>query len=183
VKIFEMTAQTESGGNPQARPHWLQIVAVGRNPKRTLLRILILVVVCFLLFHFALLPAQVDGISMAPTYKNRSINLINQLAYLWHQPRRGDVVAVRAWAGKHMMLMKRIIGLPGETVSFNDGRVFINGNPLDEPYEKGPCDWTLSPVKLGPNEYFIVGDNRSMRWQDHYFGKVDRDRIVGKMLL
>jgi signal peptidase I len=119
----------------------------------------------------------------AADLKNRAINLINQMAYVWHEPQRGDVVAVRAWAGKHMMLMKRIIGLPGETVTFNNGRVFIDGKLLNEPYEKWPCNWTLPPVQLGPHEYFIVGDNRTMRWQDHYFGKVDRDRIVGKMLL
>ena len=180
-----MPAQTESDA-PKPRPSWLQIIAVGRNPQITLVRIAVLVVVCFVLFHFVLLPAQVDGISMFPTYKNRSINLINQLAYVWHEPQRGDVVAVRAWAGKHMMLMKRIIGLPGETVTFNNGRVFIDGKPLDEPYEDyeaRPCDWTLPPVKLGQDEYFIVGDNRTMPAKDHYFGKVDRGRIVGKMLL
>lgn len=178
-----MTAQTEPGGDLPRRPHWLQVIAVGRNPRRTLVRIGVLVIVCFVVFHYVLLPARVDGISMAPTYRNHSINLVNQLAYLWHQPRRGDVVAVRAWAGKHLMLMKRIIGLPGETVRFNNGRVFINGELLREPYEKRPCHWTLPPVKLGPRQYFIVGDNRTMPWRDHYFGKVDRDRIVGKMLL
>ena len=177
-----MPAQTESDA-PKSRPNWIQIIAVGRNPQMTFIRIAVLVAVCFVVFHYILLPAQVDGISMQPTYKNRSINLINQLAYVWHEPSRGDVVAVRAWAGKHMMLMKRIIGLPGETVSFNNGRVFIDVKPLDEPYEKWPCNWTLPPVKLGPDEYFIVGDNRTMPSRDHKFGKVDRNRIVGKMLL
>jgi signal peptidase I len=182
-ETFEMTAQTESGGSPPARPHWLQVIAVGRNPRVTLIRIGFLIVVCFVVFRFALLPAQVDGISMAPTYKNRSINLINKMAYMWQEPRRGDVVAVRAWAGEHMMLMKRIIGLPGETVTFDNGRVLINGQILDEPYEKWSCDWTLPPEKLGPDQYFIVGDNRTMAWRDHKFGKVDRNNIVGKMLL
>lgn len=179
-----MTTQTESGGSPKPRPPWLQVIAVGRNPRTTLVRILVLVVVCFVLFHYVLLPARVDGISMSPTYKDRSINLINQLAYIRHEPRRGDVVAVQAWAGKHEMLMKRIIGLPGETVTFNNGRVFIDGKLLDEPYEKGlSCDWTLPPEKLRTNQYFIVGDNRTMDWRDHKFGKVDRDNIVGKVLL
>ncbi|HTV39343.1 MAG TPA: signal peptidase I [Candidatus Sulfotelmatobacter sp.] len=177
-----MAPQTESDP-PKPRPGWLQVIAVGRNPRVTLIRIAVLVVVCFVLFHYVLLPAQVDGISMYPTYKNRSINLINQLAYVWHEPSRGDVVAVRAWAGKHMMLMKRIIGLPGETVAFDNGRVLINGQPLDEPYETQPSSWTLPPVKLGPTEYFVVGDNRTMSPRDHTFGTVDRSRIVGKMLL
>ena len=171
----------EPNTNPK-RPHWLQVVTVGRSPRNTLIRIAALVLVCCVLFHFVLLPVRVAGISMQPTYQDRSINVVNRLAYLWHEPRRGDVVSVR-YAGIRLMLMKRIIGLPGETVAFDHGRVLINGQPLDEPYEKWPSDWTLPPEKLGPDQYFIVGDNRTMPWQDHVFGRVDRDRIVGKVLL
>ena len=175
-------SDTTVTASPKPRPHWLQVISVGRNPRNTLIRVLILVVVCFFLFHFVLLPVKVDGISMQPTYKNRSVNVVNRWAYLWHEPHRGDVVAVR-YAGVHIMLMKRIIGLPGESVAFDHGQVLINGQPLDEPYEKWPSDWTLPPKKLGMDEYFIVGDNRTMRWQDHTFGKAERYRIVGKILL
>jgi signal peptidase I len=176
-----MANATETG-NPKPKPDWLQIIAIGRNPQTTLIRIVFLVVACVILFHFVLLPVRVDGISMLPTYKNGSVNFSNRLAYLWHGPQRGDVVTVR-YAGYHLMLMKRIIGLPGETVAFSDGTVLINGQPLDEPYEKTPGHWTLPPRKLGPDEYYIVGDNRTMRWQDHTFGVVERFRIVGKVLL
>jgi len=128
-------------------------------------------------------PVRVDGPSMLPTYKDHSVHFVNRLAYLWHKPRRGDVVSVNAYAGPHVMLMKRIIGLPGETVTFNNGRVFIDGKLLAEPYENWSCNWTLPPEKLGTNQYFIVGDNRTMRWQDHKFGKVNGNRIVGKVFL
>lgn len=168
--------------SPKPRPHWLQVLSIGRNPRVTLIRILVTVIVCFLLFRFVFLPVKVDGISMQPTYKNRSVNLVNRWAYLWHEPQRGDIVAVR-YAGIHMMLMKRIIGLPGETVAFDHGKVLIDGQPLDEPYEKWPSNWTLPPKKLDMDEYFIVGDNRTMPSQDHTFGKVERYRIVGKILL
>lgn len=178
-----MTAQTDSGGDPHPRPHWLQVIAVGRNPRITLVRIGVLIVLIFILRSFVVLPVRVHGPSMLPTYKDGSVNFVNRLAYVWHEPRRGDVVSVRAYAGPHVMLMKRIIGLPGETVTFNNGRVFINGKLLDEPYEKWSCDWTLPPEELGPSQYFIVGDNRTMRWQDHKFGKVSRNKIVGKVLL
>ena len=60
------------------------------------------------------------------------------------------------------MLLKRIIGLPGETVAFVNGHVLINGQILDEPYEKSDCDWNAAPVTLGPDQYYYVGDNRSM---------------------
>ena len=179
-----MPAQTTDAPKPWT--HWLQVITVGRSPRNTFIRIAVLIPVCYVLFHFVLLVVRVDGISMEPTYKDRSINLVNQLAYLRHEPQRGDVVGVRAWAGMHLMLMKRIIGLPGETVAFDHGNVLINGQMLEEPYENRadwPSDWTLPPVKLGPDQYFIVGDNRTMPSQDHVFGRVDRNRIVGKVLL
>jgi signal peptidase I len=176
-----MPAQTID--SPKPRAHWLQVLVLGRNPRNTFIRIAILIPVCYVLFGFILLPTRVDGISMEPTYKDHSVNLVNRLAYLRHEPRRGDVVSVRAWAGMHLMLMKRIIGLPGETVAFDHGRVLINGQPLAEPYEKWSSDWTRPPVTLGPDQYFIVGDNRTMPWEDHVFGRVERNRIVGKVLL
>ena len=163
-------------------PRWLSIVVMGCNPKATLARVAGLIVTCFIVFKFILLPIRVEGISMLPTYKDRSVNFVNRLAYVWHEPQRGDVVSIRL-AGPHVMYLKRIIGLPGETVAFVDGRVLINGEVLDEPYEKTPCDWNCPPVKLGPDEYFVVGDNRTMPSDNHVFGKAGRDRIVGKALL
>jgi len=179
-----MTTRNPTGqSNHQPRSaSWLQIVLIGRNPKITLVRVAVLIVTCFVVFRFILLPARIEGISMLPTYKDRSVNFVSRLAYRWHEPRRGDVVGIRL-AGPHVMYMKRIIGLPGETVAFVDGRVLINGEVLDEPYEKTPCDWNCPPVKLGPDEYFVVGDNRTMPSENHVFGKASRDRIVGKALL
>ena len=163
-------------------PRWLRILVIGRNPKVTLVRAVVLAVVCALGYHASLLHIRVDGISMLPTYQDGSKHFVNRIAYLWHEPRRGDVVSIRL-AGVHMMYLKRIIGLPGETVAFDHGHVLIDGEVLDEPYEKLPCDWTLPPEKLGPNEYFVVGDNRSMPAENHTFGKVERDRIIGKAIL
>ncbi|MGH7950571.1 MAG: signal peptidase I [Limisphaerales bacterium] len=164
------------------RPGWIHVIAIGRNPKNTLVRILVLIVTCFVVFNFILLPIRVTGISMSPTYKDRSINFVNRLAYWRHEPRRGDVVSIR-FAGMHVMLMKRIIGLPGETVAFDNGRVLIDGKILDEPYEKTECNWNLPPVKLDANEYYVVGDNRTMPPEYHTKGKVERERIIGKVIL
>jgi signal peptidase I len=179
-----MTAQNPIATS-KPRPGLARVIAIGRNPRNTLIRILVLIAVCFVVFKFILLPIRVTGISMLPTYKDRSINVVNRLAYSRHEPRRGDVVSIR-YAGIHLMLMKRIVGLPGETVAFEDGKILINGKPLDEPYEnheKFPCDWNLSPITLDANEYFVVGDNRTMSAEDHWKGKVLRERIVGKVLL
>ena len=168
----------------------MRILAVGRNPKRTLVRAAVLAVVCVVVFKFVLLPIRVEGLSMAPTYSDHSVNFVNRLAYLWHEPRRGDVVCIRltpsptnGWSAPHIMYLKRIIGQPGEVISFVDGRVRINGQTLDEPYEKWACDWNTAPVTLGSNEYFFVGDNRTMPKEEHTCGKTERSRIVGKALL
>jgi signal peptidase I len=160
----------------------LRVVSIGRNPKATFVRIVVLVTVCWVVFGFVLLPIRVTGISMLPTYKDHSLNLVNRLAYLRHEPQRGDVVSVRL-TGLHVMFLKRIIGLPGETVAFANGRALINGVILDEPYEKkSACDWNSPPVTLAADEYYFVGDNRSMRMEDHTHGRQKRDHIVGKVL-
>jgi signal peptidase I len=173
------------GRNAEAAPSpsWLQRVLIGRNPKRTLVRVLVLAVVSFVVFKFVLVPIRVQGGSMLPTYKESGVNLVNRLAYLFHEPRRGDVVAIGLQAGEHIMYMKRIVGLPGETVAFHNGRVFINGKPLDEPYVKLPCNWEHEPEQVGPDQYYVVGDNRDMPWEDHYKGRPTRNHIVGKILL
>jgi signal peptidase I len=166
---------------------WLRIAAIGRRPGTTLIRAVVLALVCFVVFRFVLLPIRVTGISMMPTYQDHSVNFINGLAYMRHEPQRGDVVGIRLTPSDGsrptVMYLKRIVGLPGETISFIGGRVMINGEPLDEPYEKWPCNWICAPVTLGPTEYFVVGDNRTMSQFDHVFGKVDRSRIVGRVVL
>jgi signal peptidase I len=174
--------QSNAGGNQPQSSGWVRTAVIGRNPRSTLVRVAVLIITCFVVFKFILLAIQVEGISMLPACPDRSWNLVNQLAYLRHGPQRGDIVSIRL-AGVHGMYLKRIIGLPGETVEFANGRVLIDGEVLDEPYEKSPCDWNYPPVKLGPDEYFAVGDNRTMPWPMHKFGRVGRDHVVGKAIL
>jgi signal peptidase I len=84
--------------------------------------------------------------------------------------------------------VKRVIGLPGERVAIRNGTVYINGEPLDEPYvrlKRRPWNYpknSSEPRELGPNEYFIVGDNRSLGEDYHDFGVVNESRIIGKVI-
>jgi signal peptidase I len=180
--------ETQRAPEPGSRVgRWLRIAAVGRNPKRTLIRAVVLAVVCVAVFKCVLLPARVSGVSMEPTYADHSFTFVNRLPYLLHEPRRGDVVGIRLTppngvSAPHIMYLKRIIGLPGEAISFVDGHPCVNGQALDEPYEKGPCNWSADPVQLGANEYFVVGDNRAMPKEEHVFGRAERSRIAGKAL-
>lgn len=176
---------------PSRIPPWLVRVLVGKHPKRTVVRATALIVVSFALFKFVLAPIRVEGISMAPTYRDGSINFINRLAYRWSKPQRGDVVALRM-AGESVMLLKRVVGLPGEKVSLRGGKVFINGVELQEEYVKfwRPPFWTRRSRTsnenefwaLGEDEYFFIGDNRSVLGEAHYKGAATSERIVGRVL-
>jgi len=152
---------------------------VGRRPRWTLARVVVLIIVTFVLFKFLFIPIRLEGNSMWPTYQHHAIKLVNKLAYRKHPPRRGDIVAIRL-PGTKVMEVKRIIGLPGERVSVRwlTGRVYINGEPLDEPYLKSQVRWVAEPRLLGDNEYFVVGDNRPIS----EFGPVPIQRIVGKVV-
>jgi signal peptidase I len=166
----------------ESKPHWLRVLAIGRRPRATLVRIAVLVVVCFVTFKFILLPVRIEGISMEPTLHNHRVSFVNRLAYLRHEPQRGDIVSVR-FTGEHLMLMKRIIALPGETLEFHAGHAYINGQLLDEPYIKFSCNWETGPIQCSATQYYIVGDNRSMQFALHMQGRAERERIIGKLFL
>jgi signal peptidase I len=172
----------EPGANNFGIPDWVRIVLIGRSPRRTLLRIAVLVATVFLVRAFVLIQIRIMGPSMLPTYEDCGINFVNRLAYLRSQPQRGDVVAIRT-SGTSIMYMKRIVGLPGETVQFHAGHLLVNGRPLAEPYVKFDCDWESEPKTLAPGWYYVVGDNRSMPESYHEEGMASRERIVGKILL
>ncbi|MBI4658518.1 MAG: signal peptidase I [Verrucomicrobia bacterium] len=175
---------------------WLKRMVIGRNPRWTLVRVAIFVVTVIILFKFIFIPIQVVGISMAPNYIEGKIRLVNKLSYRNARPQRGDVVAVRM-KSEHVVLLKRIIALPGERVQFvrekgrgrGKVRILINGQPLEEPYiklpihrswgETWPRDWVLVIPK---GQYYLIGDNRSMPFVDHYRYLAERDEILGKVL-
>ena len=152
---------------------------MGRRPRWTLARVMVLIVVTFVLFKFLFIPIRLEGNSMWPTYQHHAIKLVNKLAYRKHPPRRGDVVAI-SLPGTKVMEVKRIIGLPGERVSVRrrTGMVYINDQPLEEPYLKNPASWWAESRVLGENQYFVVGDNRRIS----EFGDVPINRIVGKVV-
>lgn len=153
----------------------------GRNPRRTAVRVLVLATLSFVIFRWVLIPIRAEGISMEPTYRSGSLNLVNRLAYQQRKPARGDIVAIKL-AGPHVLYVKRIIALPGEHLSIAQGQVYINGAPLEEPYVRNRRPWDVPEVTLTAREYYVIGDNRGMRAADHDFGRVDVSRILGKVI-
>jgi signal peptidase I len=100
------------------------------------------------------------------------------LHYLFSEPKRHDVVAVR-FAGSKVMLLKRVVAREGEQVEFRDGKLFVDGREIEEPYVHYPCNWNLSPRRIEKDCVYVVGDNRSMPKENHYFGQASTSRIMG----
>jgi signal peptidase I len=121
-------------------------------------------------------PVKVCGESMLPNYTDGQSTYINKLAYVTEPPQRGDVVGVRLNNGE--VYIKRIVGLPGELVQFDRGTVIVNRRPLDEPYPVRSLLWQIPPFKLGPDEYFVMGDNRRVST----LGPINRKHIIGRAI-
>lgn len=162
-----------------ALPWWLRM-AVGRNPKRTLIRLCCLVLMSLILFRVVLIPIRVSGLSMYPTYRDGKVNVVNHQAYRWKKPKRGDVIAFRLPEEGNVVLLKRVIGLPGERVAVVKGRALVNGEILDEPYAiigKTPPS-SRRIIELRDDEYFVMGDNRNIS----VFQPIPEHYILGKVL-
>jgi len=159
-------------------PLWKR-VALGRDPRRTLWRVAVLVCIGLMLWRVTV-PVRVSGVSMEPTLASGRIVVINRLAYLAGTPQRGDVVAIR-WAGNRAWLLKRVVALPGERFGITGNTVRVDGRPVAEPWAQwGGEAWTAKEQTLEADEYLVIGDNRAMPQSEHEFGRVRRARILGK---
>jgi signal peptidase I len=116
---------------------------------------------------------------MLPTCGEGQLAVVNKLAYRYAMPRRGDIVCV--WTGEEL-LIKRIVGLPGEKLALRNGAFEVDGRPLSEPYVQFNGHWTVGAGEIGRGRYVVVGDNRSMPQKDQLMAVVNSDRILGRLL-
>lgn len=145
-----------------------------------LVRIITIAVAGYVIFGFVLIPEVIVGASMEPTYFRRGFTFCWRGKYLFSKPQRGDIVIIRFT--DDVSLLKRIVALPGDTLYFKDGILYLNGVAQKEDYVKNPCDWNLPPRTVGPGNVYVIGDNRSMPIEKHKFGEVSRKRINGAPL-
>ncbi|NWF77596.1 MAG: signal peptidase I [Chloroflexi bacterium] len=118
--------------------------------------------------------------SMEPSFQQGECIIVNKVTYHSSGPQRGDVIIFDPPFDSPHPFIKRVIGLPGETVEIKDGKVFIDGAPLEEGYIMAPPDYTMAATKIPENEYFVLGDNRNYSNDSHTGWTVPRDNIIGK---
>lgn len=152
--------------------------------------LLIVFIVAVMIRVFVFQPFAVEGSSMEPNFHHGEYLLITKLPYRFGEPNRGDVVVFRYPRDPRVNYIKRIIGLPGETLRIQKGRIYINDKLLEENYLVVSTDTVVDgdpdmvyEVELGKNQYFVMGDNRSHSSDSRVWGPLERRFIIGKSSL
>ncbi|MCX6792413.1 MAG: signal peptidase I [Candidatus Falkowbacteria bacterium] len=141
--------------------------------------------------YFLVQPFYVKGASMEPNFHENEYLMVDEISYRFKTPQRGDVIVFRYPKDPQEYYIKRLIGLPGETVEIKDGSVYIteeNGliSKVEEPYLPAyvtTVALTEGAVKLGPDEYYMMGDNRNGSKDSRSFGPVKKSFVIGRVFL
>jgi signal peptidase I len=150
-----------------------------------LLYVAVVVGVTFLIIHFVGQRTYVSGSSMENTLSDGDNLIVDKLTYRFSDPKRYDIIVFPYQYEDNTYFIKRIIGLPGETVQIVDGTIYINGEVLGESYGREVMKnsgMAADPITLGDDEYFVLGDNRndSTDSRDPSVGKIKRNQIIGR---
>ena len=168
-----------------------------------IVEVLLLAVLMVVLVRNFIQNYRIDGVSMEPNFHNQQFLIVNRWAYcpgiylevpvvninLWskawcvREPRRGDVVIFEYPRDPSRDFIKRVIGLPGETVEVQAGKVYVDGQLMPEPFGPNPGSYSAAPVTVGPGEVYVMGDNRNNSSDSHLWGPLPQDRIIGKALV
>lgn len=186
-----MTQQGVRPGSQQAgSPSVLQPFKPAKESHSRFLReaieTILLTLLVFAVVKVTVQPYRIDGPSMEPGLHTNEYVLVNLLAYRFGSPQRGDVIVFHPPIDPSEQYIKRVIGLPGDTVTITATEVFVNNVELKEPYvyPLAPGEFgsttILSQVKIDPGEYFVLGDHRDNSTDSRVFGPVKAQYIIGR---
>jgi signal peptidase I len=155
---------------------------------RELVETVALIVAIYALVNLATVRFFIDGPSMQPNFYAGQFLVISRIAYLIGEPERGDIVVFNAPGNRDddPPLIKRLIGLPGDTVELRENQLYVNDVLVQEPYIKEPCNPSRcrdNMWQLGESDYFLMGDNRNDSRDSRVFGPVPRSRIIGEAVV
>jgi signal peptidase I len=159
-----------------------------RAPQYRQFRLLIFVVLLsassyFLFSHYVLMSVEITGTSMSPTLFSGERYILFRCPYLWRVPRQGEIVVIKD-PEDHGLSIKRIIATPNDIIEIRHDGVFVNHIKLPEPYLASfasfeTCAAPVKPVRLGRDDYYVLGDNRGLSADSRSYGPVPRKDILG----
>jgi signal peptidase I len=155
--------------------------APGKSLLREIIETILLTVIIYVAVNFATGRFRIEGSSMEPSMHPNQYVLVDKISYMLGEPQRGDVVVFNYPLATERDFIKRVIGLPGETVSIEGGIVSVDGQPLEEPYISAPPMYSNSWT-LGADEYFVLGDNRNSSSDSHSWGPLNRQYLIGRAI-
>ena len=178
--MFEELPETQGGqetvGDQDTKDRWQGVKSALREIVETvLLTLLIFFAIRALIQNF-----RIEGTSKEPNLHDGQYLIINKFAYYLHPPERGDVVVFHYPRNPSRDFIKRVIGLPGETVEIRGEHLYIEGKELDESYALYTGNYSWAAQRLGEDEYFVLGDNRNSSSDSHNWGPLPGDAIIGK---
>ena len=134
----------------------------------------------YLVFQTVIMPFHVFGSSMLPTTKHNDYIMVNKVVYYFEEPKRGDIIVFHSPNNADTDLIKRVIGLPGDTIKVDNGKVYVNNSPLMEPYILESPKYKCSQGEVPPDKYFVLGDNRNNSRDSSHGWHLPRQNIIGK---
>ena len=146
------------------------------------LTIIIPVVAALLIHQYLFTFARVDGTSMLDTLHENNIMGVSRLHYRLNEPQRGEIITCNYPEDGNKLFVKRIIGLPGETIEIREGTVYSDGEPIAETYLTRVDDQSMDPITLAKDEIFVMGDNRPVSRDSRAVGPLTLDEIYGRVL-
>jgi signal peptidase I len=178
--VEEIIEDREGEIGPEPRGPRAQVLRWLLQALREVAETVIPAVVIALIINLFLAQAtQVLGQSMEPNLHSTQRVVVEKVTYRFsHGPRRGDIVVI-ALPEQSEMLIKRVVGLPGESIEVSSGRVYIDGKPLDEPWTVNPGGGSYGPHTIPPLHVFVMGDNRGASNDSRNFGPVAIEHVVG----
>lgn len=156
---------------------------------REIIETIVLTILMFLVIRFAVQNFNIEGTSMEPSLHNTELILVDKWSYLFHAPDRGDVIVFVAPPDPSQDYIKRIIAIPGDTLTIHDTTVIVDGVTLSEPYvapqnQGNPYAFkVINNMVIPSNDYFVLGDNRGGSSDSRNWGFVPRANIIGKAAL
>jgi signal peptidase I len=144
--------------------------------------VLQLAVLSLLVAAFFMRLPEVSGRSMEPLIRSGEYVLINTFAFRFGRPRRGEIVAFRHEGDAREVFIKRVIGLPGDRIRIDRGRVYVNGTKQDEPYVQDADDRSIPGILVPASSLYVLGDDRANSEDSRSFGPVSEDRLIGRAI-
>ncbi len=190
IEDIGVNPSTEDRTSLDTIPSGLQGDNLDRDKKKgsflgeVLESVAIAVILAFVIRFFLFQPFYIPSGSMEPTLQPKDRIIVNKFIYWVRKPQRGDIIVFKYPRDPSRDFIKRLVGLPGETIEIRDSVLFVNGKKVDQPFlPKGLRYGSYGPIKVPADNYFMMGDNRNNSEDSRVWGTLPKENIVGEAMV